>query len=207
MCTVCGKMLEGIQKKYCSLLCKSKNHYSNNRIAQKFRGKNRKKYFVNLLGGKCSKCGYSKCLDALCFHHLSDKKFTLDIANLRSKNLQILNKEVNKCILLCSNCHMEDHHHDLNIDDIIHDNNKQKQKSINRKIMLINKRGGKCYHCSYNKNLAALCFHHIDPSTKKIKLDFRSLANYSIEIIYDELEKFQLLCSNCHLEVHSKSEP
>lgn len=199
-CVLCNNILQGLQRKYCSLYCKSKNHYGNNISAQKARGRDRKKYFIDLLGGKCSKCGYNKCINALCFHHINNKKFTLDVANLRSKNLKVLNIEIKKCILLCSNCHMEYHHQDLNIDDI---NPSNRQKSIDRKILLINKKGNKCCRCLYNKNLAALCFHHIDPSTKKIKLDSRSLENYSIELIYDELEKCQLLCSNCHLEVHS----
>jgi hypothetical protein len=202
-CIICDSNLSGLQKKYCSNYCKSKNHYGNNRSAQKLRGKNRKKYFVNLLGGKCSKCSYSTCLDALCFHHMKDKSFTLDAANLRSKSLTKLNQEIKKCILLCSNCHMEDHHPDLYIDCIADTNNKQKQKAISRKILLIESKGGKCSMCSYRANLSALCFHHVNPKTKKIKLDFRGLANYSLASIEAELEKCQLLCSNCHLEVHS----
>lgn len=205
-CIICGIKLKGLQKKYCSRFCKSKYHYPSNISNQKNRGNERKKYFVTALGGKCSLCGYSKCLDALCFHHTENKLFTLDKSKLRSKSLKSLEEEINKCILLCSNCHMESHHPDLKMDSIKYDScSAQKLKSIKRKLLIMAQRGNKCQHCFYNRNMAALCFHHVDPTTKSIKLDFRSLGNYSIEIIYNELNKCQLLCSNCHLELHSNN--
>lgn len=203
-CIICNIKLKGLQKKYCSRYCKSKFHYPVNIDSQKNRGTTRKIYFVNLLGGKCSMCGYNKCLDALCFHHIKDKSFTLDKSKLRSKSLKSLEEEIKKCNLLCSNCHMEAHHPDLQMDGISYINhNLQKQKAIQRKLLIIAQRGGGCNLCSYKKNMAALCFHHIDPKTKTLKLDFRSLGNNSMEIINDELNKCQLLCSNCHLELHN----
>lgn len=58
----------------------------------------------------CAICGYDKCDSALDFHHVNSKakKFNCGLHNLmrRSKNYI---KEVNKCILLCRNCHSEIH--------------------------------------------------------------------------------------------------
>ena len=56
----------------------------------------------------CAICGYDKCIRALEFHHTNpeDKEFTLKIRNL-DKSPKILAEELNKCILLCSNCHRE----------------------------------------------------------------------------------------------------
>lgn len=205
-CIICNKKLKGLQKKYCSRFCKSKFHYPSNIDTQKNRGNERKAHFIKVLGGQCSMCGYDKCLDALCFHHIKNKKFTLDKSHLRSKSLKTLEQEVKKCILLCSNCHMESHHPDLKMSAIKYDScSTQKLKSIKRKLMIMEQRGNKCQHCHYNKNMAALCFHHMNPATKSIKLDFRSLGNYSLEIINNELNKCQLLCSNCHLEIHSNN--
>ena len=73
--------------------------------------KKRKNYqieAIELLGGKCCRCGYNKCLSALEFHHedLSKKEFGIGgSAKGRSKILE----EAKKCILLCANCHREAH--------------------------------------------------------------------------------------------------
>lgn len=66
---------------------------------------------VNYLGGKCSQCGYSKTLDALHFHHLDpkEKSFELSKNMLRCKAWEVIVTELNKCILLCANCHAEVH--------------------------------------------------------------------------------------------------
>ena len=59
-------------------------------------------------GGKCLRCGYNKCMQALEFHHLdpSQKEFTISNDHFR---LQEAINESKKCILLCSNCHKEFH--------------------------------------------------------------------------------------------------
>ncbi len=64
---------------------------------------------INLLGGKCSICGYNKCLDALDFHHQKDKEGHI-ATFIKNESRQKVLKEVKKCILLCANCHREVHH-------------------------------------------------------------------------------------------------
>jgi hypothetical protein len=60
-----------------------------------------------LLGGKCSTCGYNKCDAALEFHHISDnKEFVIAGAKYGWEKLK---PEIEKCILLCANCHREVH--------------------------------------------------------------------------------------------------
>lgn len=61
--------------------------------------------------------------------------------------------------------------------------------------------GGKCSHCGYAVNLAALSFHHL--GGKDLELDTRSLSNRKIEPILQEVVKCRLLCHNCHAEVHN----
>lgn len=63
---------------------------------------------VEYKGGKCEKCEYDKCIDALEFHHLDpiEKDFTI---SGKSWSFDRLKKEVDKCILVCSNCHKEIH--------------------------------------------------------------------------------------------------
>jgi hypothetical protein len=79
----------------------------------------------------------------------------------------------------------------------------QQKRGLERKVYLINLLGGCCAKCGYNKNIAAFEFHHNDPSKKEGQLDMRKLSNSSMEWIMKEVEKCQLLCSNCHKEHHS----
>ena len=80
-----------------------------NRPARKKARNNRKQRLVDHLGGKCTICGYDKCLAAFDFHHTNpkDKKFELS-AHL-TKQFDELLEEAKKCTLLCSNCHRELH--------------------------------------------------------------------------------------------------
>lgn len=64
---------------------------------------------INLLGGKCSICGYNKCIDALDFHHQGNKEGHITTF-IKNESRQKVLKEVKKCILLCANCHREVHH-------------------------------------------------------------------------------------------------
>ena len=69
-----------------------------------------KKQAVKLKGGKCERCGYDKSLYALSFHHKNqeEKSFGLSAnGNVKSWNEYL--KEVEKCELLCANCHAEEH--------------------------------------------------------------------------------------------------
>jgi 5-methylcytosine-specific restriction endonuclease McrA len=52
----------------------------------------------------CALCGYDKYLEALEFHHVNpeDKKFSISAITYNNPNLII---EMQKCIVLCSNCH------------------------------------------------------------------------------------------------------
>lgn len=64
---------------------------------------------VELLGGKCEKCGNNKEY-LLEFHHVYPKKKKTTISRLIKKmEVKSLCNEVQKCILLCSNCHREYH--------------------------------------------------------------------------------------------------
>jgi hypothetical protein len=71
---------------------------------------NRKEKAVKLLGGKCCKCGYDKCLKALQFHHIDPNKKNFEISSSSSKvSWNVIEKELKKCILVCANCHAEIH--------------------------------------------------------------------------------------------------
>jgi predicted HNH restriction endonuclease len=63
---------------------------------------------IDYKGGECEICGYSKCDSALQFHHKdpTEKDFTI---SGKSLSFDRLKEEVDKCMLVCSNCHAEIH--------------------------------------------------------------------------------------------------
>lgn len=74
-----------------------------------------KKALIQYKGGKCEICGYDKCLSALEFHHLNpqEKEFSLsDYTSGMNVNVEKAFAEVEKCSLLCANCHREVHYND-----------------------------------------------------------------------------------------------
>lgn len=74
------------------------------------RRKRLKEMAVEYKGGKCVCCGYSKYIGALDFHHIdTDKKdFGLSLDGL-TRSWMLIKNELDKCILVCSNCHREIH--------------------------------------------------------------------------------------------------
>lgn len=68
---------------------------------------------LEYLGNVCSKCGYNKYAEALDFHHIDPANKKFSIAQFRKKdwkrNKDIIIAELNKCVILCANCHRELH--------------------------------------------------------------------------------------------------
>ena len=79
----------------------------------------------------------------------------------------------------------------------------QRKRGLKRKLEAIKLLGGGCSMCGYDKNLAALEFHHKNPDEKEFQLDARIFANALPEKIKKELDKCTILCSNCHKEIHN----
>lgn len=84
---------------------REKNNESSRRLNVR-RSREHKEYFINYKGGVCVQCGYKYTGEnaaAFDFHHVNpvEKDTNLRMAN----SLARLQKEVEKCILLCSNCH------------------------------------------------------------------------------------------------------
>ena len=65
---------------------------------------------IEFKGNKCAICGYNKCIKTLEFHHtLSGKKDFGISAKGYTRSWKKVEEELNKCILLCANCHREVH--------------------------------------------------------------------------------------------------
>ena len=79
----------------------------------------------------------------------------------------------------------------------------QQRRGLERKRKLVEEAGGCCSICGYNKNLAALVFHHAEADQKDFKTDMRSLSNRRFESVRQEIKKCILVCANCHAELHN----
>ena len=109
-CPKCEKHLE-FDKFYYHPTKKKLNGWCKNCLykSQKTRWKDRRRKAVQLLGGKCEKCGYNRNLAALEFHHVEPAKKEFNWNKLRGMRWKDIVRELKKCILLCSNCHKELH--------------------------------------------------------------------------------------------------
>ncbi len=83
------------------------------------RSRDNKQKGVDYLGGKCVKCGYNKCKAALDFHHTDSLTKDFNPAHLMRTNFNKLKTELDKCILLCSNCHREHHSSQIVLTDTV----------------------------------------------------------------------------------------
>lgn len=58
--------------------------------------------------------------------------------------------------------------------------------------------------CGYNRYPGALEFHHRDPKEKDFTISSRAHLTFD-ERVKQELDKCDLLCSNCHRERHGRN--
>lgn len=80
------------------------------------------------------------------------------------------------------------------------------KRSMERKVKLIKIKEEKCNICSleYNgKNAGIFQFHHLNPKEKLFRLSLSSMWKNWNKILL-ELNKCQLLCANCHFQIHSQ---
>jgi len=103
-CGVCGETdkakFYGKKRKICG---KCQNRY----VIES--GRKKKKQAVAHKGNKCIKCGYNKCINALEFHHRDPFTKDKNWSRMRGWKWDRLVKELDKCDLLCANCHREIH--------------------------------------------------------------------------------------------------
>ena len=68
----------------------------------------RKLKCVKYKGGKCELCGYNRSARALCFHHKNPEEKDFTFSN-KVRSWEKVQRELDKCILVCANCHAEIH--------------------------------------------------------------------------------------------------
>lgn len=148
---------------------------------------------INYLGGECKKCG-NKNIFHLCFHHTNGKEEKVDsIRHFLKKTFETIQKELDKCTLLCKNCHQELHF----------------VRESNLKSTLLEMSGQKqCYKCGYIGNsLSSLSFHHKNKEEKLFQISNychhdRNKFAKDVGELENEVRKCEVLCFNCHSLEH-----
>lgn len=162
---------------------------------------------INHLGGKCIKCGETNT-HVLVFHHKNPNEKDFNIGHMKGNFENVIINELNKCDLLCVNCHHETHFNMTNNQNIKKTTNDTR---LTKNLFLEFKNKFQCEICGYNKCLASLGFHHIDPQIKKYEISYLKSYQYKSIAAFDEklikeLDKCQVICANCHAIKHTNLE-
>jgi hypothetical protein len=137
----------------------------------------------------CARCGEADatCLD---FHHLDsdDKTMALGTMVTFGYGTAALRAEIEKCEVLCANCHRREHH--------------VPPTGGLRAWVLERKTDRGCSRCGED-DPACLDFHHVDEKNTTVA---RLVGgDRSKETVRAEMENCDVLCANCHREIHGPS--
>jgi len=161
---------------------------------------------LNYLGNKCKNCSNNNYF-SLTFHHINPDEKEFGYYDLKENRWSLIEKELDKCELLCFNCHLEFHFINNPLFDIKEmDKNKSIYNKRKNKSIYLEYKGSECSKCGYNKCQAALTFHHRNPNEKEfilssVKERFNNINELNIEV-KNEMDKCDLLCCNCHNTEH-----
>jgi len=135
-------------------------------------------------------CGES-CVACLQLHHLGDKDTS--VANAMQRfGLKRLKKEIDKCEVMCANCHRKIHRND-------HPATTENAKRLrNRAFVIEYKKTHCCEECGETEELL-LDFHH--DGEKEIDIS-RAVCDWGLPNLKKEIAKCKVLCANCHRKIH-----
>ncbi len=139
-------------------------------------------------------------------HVLSTRKYCLDCSPFKKHNTARIH-EVKSC-RVCPRCKTEKPLGEFykrrsgkspSVYCILCSKEQAVERQKLHKAKAIEYKGGRCIDCGYNRCVAALEFHHLDPKEKDPCVDFRTSSFEKIKV---ELDKCILLCCRCHRERH-----
>lgn len=177
--TPCKKIRTG-KSKFCSKNCNRKFNVHKWRIKNKIK-------CVEYKGGCCSICGYNKCLSSLDFHHLdkTKKEFAIS-ANGNCRAWEKFKTELDKCIILCKNCHSEIHSQEY--DNV----KKEKRERIGDELEVekpkVKKKYQNCIICK-KENISNKLYCSVECSGKSR----RKVERPSLEQLNKDLEEMSIV--------------
>ena len=147
-------------------------------------------------GGRCEDCGYKNTIWALEFHHRDPSTKDFSLGGFLG-SIERARREADKCILVCANCHRI--RHSQTRTDSGHPTVRFRQRV---KLRAVTVAGCACRGCGIAEPVAALEFHHLDPTAKEFGISVDGIPR-SWARVQAELAKCVLLCANCHRETHA----
>lgn len=140
-------------------------------------------------------CSYDRSVAALEFHHRDPRTKEFGIGAFISSK-QRLKVELQKCDLVCANCHRRRHERAVRNTSPSH----ELRRAL--KLRAMEWMGSDCNGCGRPVLPSQAEFHHRDPATKDFGVSAKGLIRAWPEI-ESELAKCVMLCANCHREVHA----
>jgi len=148
-------------------------------------------------GGRCEDCGYSRCVAALEFHHRDTSTKEFGVGGYDG-SLDRLRAEIQKCDLLCANCHRLRHAgaDGARLEERVAFDRDKKARAV--ALM-----GGTCFECERVGPTRLFEFHHWEAESKAFGISQSGISSRNWLAIVAELDKCVMLCANCHREVHA----
>lgn len=143
----------------------------------------------------CMDCGIKYPCYAMDYDHRdpSTKSFSLNQPGGRS--LDLIKKEIEKCDLVCANCHAIR----------TWPKGKDISKMSERRKLIAQGKDKPCMDCNMSYPLCVMHYDHVDPSSKLFNVS--RPTGHSLEEIQIEMTKCRILCSNCHrIKTHGTSD-
>ncbi len=162
---------------------------------QKKRRRRIKAELMQARGGRCEACGYGASAAALEFHHRDPATKEFGVGSFNGSRARLL-AEVEKCDLLCANCHRLRHAAPM----IELDGYMKRRRDLKMRAMLY--MGGECFACRRVGVPSLFEFHHVVAGEKAFGIGEDGRVR-PWEQVAAELAKCVMLCANCHREVHA----
>lgn len=167
-----------------------------NTIAQE---KSRKQFLIKYLGNACVDCGViDNDIEIYDFHHLEPEHKDFTIQSRKSASLDTIVKELDKCVLLCANCHTRRHSamkSESGYSNKIEGNTERFRAVREQKLMYACDNAPKCSQCGYDEHLGSLQISYQDEDKRFAKFN-RQFENWTDEFKI-ALKNANILCRNC----------
>jgi hypothetical protein len=178
-------------------------HTERRRASWRAYQRRRRRAIAELVGAMrlaCVRCGHA-VRATLDLHHRDSAEKDFALSTAYSRSIDSIRQELTKCDVLCANCHLEEH---ASSGEVTARGGSRAVVEWRRrtKARLVELHGGRCIRCGYHETIAALVFHHRDPHTKSFAISVDGVPR-AWERLVEEAAKCDLLCANCHREVHA----
>lgn len=158
---------------------------------------------IKYKGGKCESCGIESDdsnTGIFEFHHAEPEHKDFSISSAKGKSIQHLTTELDKCQLLCANCHVKRHREMVNesgYKNKIAGNSERFLEVRHVKLEIATDEKFACQECGYNDCPSALIIKFQNDDRKKYVKYNKSVENWSEDYIR-ALKDAKVVCKNCY---------